>query len=131
MKESKTPLSKLLVEEEDEQLLTELLEPYVRIVRSTGKCVFEERYWKLSQNGKIAVVVLAQRALARLTGGSRKIKPKIIIECTGISRGTVLPTLRTLEEKKGLLKSEKGEYFVPSFYLHKLKDFLKKEEKPK
>jgi hypothetical protein len=131
MKENETPLSKLFIEEGklDEQLLTQLLESYVKIIRSTGELLFEEQYWKLNQSGKIAVIILAQKALARLgKTETDKIKPKEISNKYGIPGGTVWPTLRVLE-KQGLLKSEKGEYFVPNHALLKFKEFLKKEEK--
>jgi len=123
-------LSKLLrkKEEGDEYLLYELLKDIIGIEKDSGELIFSKEYGKLSEKGKVLVVLLAQKARVRLgkapKGFSKEeLRPKEIAELSGVKSSTVRVSLMKLREE-GLVKSTEDGYFVPNYALPKVKEFL-------
>jgi len=124
-----TPLSKLIVEEVElnEQLLHDLLEPYIRF-KKTGGLRFTENYPKLSKYGKIIVLLLSQKAKARLIKNeNEKLRPLDIVKISGVSRKTVDSALDKFK-KRGLTTSEEKKHFIPNYSLPSVKKFLERQK---
>lgn len=124
-----TPLSKLIVEEGelDEQFLHDLLEPYIRF-RKTGELSFTENYPKLTKYGKIIVLLLSQKAKARLIKNeNEKLRPIEIVKISGVSRKTVDSALDKFK-KRGLTTSEEKKHFIPNYSLPSVKKFLERQK---
>ena len=126
----KSPLSKLLTkkEEVDEYLLYELLKDFIRIEEDSGELIFTKEYGKLSEKGKVLVVLLAQKARVRLRKAPKRfpkeeLRPKEIEELSGVKSSTVRVSLMKLKGE-GFIKPTEDGYFVPNYALPKIKTFL-------
>lgn len=129
--------SDLLIEEKGlNNLLIKLLKPYLTIVKPAGGLIFKEKFYGLTQYGKVAIALLAQKVKARSQmSESEEIRPKDVARITGIPGGTIKRSLRELRGE-GLIESRQGRYWVPDRVLHKFGEFLEqggklKGEKPK
>jgi len=112
--------------EVDRSLLREVLAPYMRLARETGKPIPTAGFSGLSASGKIIVYALSRKAgcALGLTSGPEMATPKEISDATGVKNGTTKPTVIALA-KKGLLASENGHYFVPNHALPNIREAIK------
>lgn len=125
----KTPLSKLIVEEGElnEQLLYDLLEPYIRFGK-TGELSFTDNYPKLTRYRKIIVTLLSQKAKARLIENqNEKLRPINIAKISRVSKKTVESALDKFK-KRGLTTSEERKHFIPNYSLPSVKKFLEHQK---
>jgi len=121
-----SPLEDLLVDEEklNEELLTETVGKYAQIGKDSGDLVPNERYNELSSKRKIVVALLAQKARHELDMTEEEwVSPSEISAMSGVKKGTVYPAVRDLDDE-GILRSDDGEYMLPSVNLEKAKEFL-------
>lgn len=120
-------LKDLVVDEEeiDQELLTEILTPHVRITKQAGRPVFTPQFSSLSSTGKILVYLLARRAAVKLglTKEPPQATPKEISDATGVKYGTVKPAVVGLA-RQGLLSTQAGKYSVSGHALLKAKEAI-------
>lgn len=120
-------LKKLFTDDNDvnaEELFT-LLEPFITINKASKKIVFLDKGHLQPLKNKIVLFLLAKKALFLLGEiESDKIKPREIIQETGLPRGSVLPTLKILKEAKGgsFISSEGEGYYISSYQISKIKN---------
>jgi hypothetical protein len=129
--DKKDALDELFVDEStviDSELLRDLLKSYVQM-SPEGKIFPLADFSKIDNGGKVLVVLLAKKVLYIKLGQKEKTTPKEIQDITGLTKGSVNPTLRELNKKR-LVYSESGEYWVPNHALHKIKELLKSKVKP-
>ncbi|WP_276259903.1 hypothetical protein [Haloglomus litoreum] len=119
-------LEDLLVDEEalNEELLAETVGRYAQIGKDSGDLIPNERYNDLNSKRKIVVALMAQKALHELgMADDEWVTPSDISSMSGVKKGTVYPSVRDLDDE-GILRSEDGEYMLPSVNLEKAKEFL-------
>lgn len=124
-----TPLSRLMVEEGElnEQLLCDILEPYIRFSKK-GELSFTENYSKITRYGRIIIILLSQKAKARLINNeNEKLRPVDIAKISGVSKKTVDSALDKFK-KRGLTNSEERKHYVPKYSLPRVKKFLERQK---
>jgi len=130
MESEETTLKDLVVDEEEqnEQLLTGLLEKYVRIGKQSGELLPEPAFQELSTKQKTAVTLLTQRAKQKLDiSESEWLSPSEISAQSGVKKGTVYPIVRTLEEE-GIAENEDGNYRIPGHGVRKVQQIITGED---
>ena len=130
MESKETTLKDLIVDEEEqnEQLLTGLLEKYVRIGKQSGELLPEPAFQELSTKQKTAVTLLTQRAKQKLdVSESEWLSPSEISAQSGVKKGTVYPIVRTLEEE-GVAENEDGNYRIPGHGVRKVQQIITGED---
>ncbi|MEK7546938.1 MAG: hypothetical protein AAB536_02050 [Patescibacteria group bacterium] len=120
-------LKKLFTDENDVNAseLFDILSPFIKINKTNKTIIFLDTAHSQPLKNKVIIFLLAKKALFLLKEvESDRVKPKNIIEETGIPKGSVLPTLKFLKEAKGgsLISSEKGEYYISSYQISKIKN---------
>lgn len=119
-------LDDLVVDEEEinEELLAEILQEFVRFGKQSGEIIFQPGFENLTAKGKIAIVLLSKRAqFERGEIETEWVSPSEVQEITGISKGTVNPTLRNLYED-GPAENNDGKYRVPPYKLQRIKELV-------
>jgi len=104
--------------------LFDILSPFIKINKASKKIIFLDSTFKLPLKNKIVLFLLAKKVLFLLGEiETDHIKPKDIIEETGISKGSVLPTLKFLKETKGnsLVTSDNTGCYITSYQVSKIK----------
>lgn len=113
--------------------LFELLKPFIRLNKKTGQVIFLDDAMKLNLEERILIFLLGKKALFMLGElESEEVSPKVIVSETGISRGSVLPTLKRLREersKKTVNVTAKGHYFIAPYQFEKIKKKIKHGKK--
>jgi hypothetical protein len=104
--------------------LFDLLSPFIKINKTSKNIIFLDSTLKQSLKNRIVLFLLGKKALFLLGEiETDRVKPKDIIEETGISKGSVLPTLKLLKETKGgsLVTSDDTGYYITSYQVSKIK----------
>ena len=121
-------LERLLADESqlNEQLLSEILSPYVKIGKESGLPIFTLAFNKLTNAGKILVYLLARRAAIVLEAfrGEASATPKEIADATGVSYDSVKPTVSALASKRIVVRSE-GRYSCPNHLILQARELIK------
>jgi DNA-binding MarR family transcriptional regulator len=126
MKREETTLEDLLIDEgeQSEELLTGLLENYVRIGEQSGELIPEPAFQELSTKQKTAITLLTQRAKQKLNvAESEWLSPSEISAQSGVKKGTVYPIVRTLEDE-GIAENEDGNYRIPGHGVRKVQQLI-------
>jgi DNA-binding MarR family transcriptional regulator len=126
MESEETTLEDLVIDEgeQSEELLTDLLEKYVRIGKQSGELLPEPPFQELSTKQKTAVTLLTQRAKQKLDiSESEWLSPSEISAQSGVKKGTVYPIVRTLEEE-GVAENEDGNYRIPGHGVRKVRQLI-------
>lgn len=126
MSEKYAPLKKLYADNNnvDAQVLLKLLLPFIQIDQTSKDITFLDNAHGSSVRNKILLFLLAKKVLFLLGDAeSDRVKPSTIVKETGIPRGSVLPSLKYLRERKGgnLVTSQGGEYFISGYQISKIK----------
>ncbi len=125
------PLDELFVDEEQtmsSELLVSVLKTFVQLTAGGG-IHFLPPFYKLGTTVKILVALLAKKALARkVETVTESTNPKELQGLTGLSVGSVNPTLRNLANRR-LVIAIQGAYTVPAFAMTQIKEILDKELK--
>ena len=127
-KEPNEGLRSLLVNEEDvsEDLVVEVLSPYVNIGEESGRIIPKPQFSPLTIPDKILVILLAQTAKTDLgMAESRWLSAKEIIGASGVKEGSIYPTLRTLATEQNLIDGDDdGNYRVIPAMIPQIRDRL-------
>ena len=101
-----------------------LLSPFIKIHKTSNNIIFLDAAMGQSLKNKILLFLLGKKVLF-LVGQleTDHVKPKDIIEETGIPKGSVLPTLKSLKEAKGgsLVSSDSTGCYITSYQVSKIK----------
>lgn len=119
-------LKKLLTDDNDinAEELFDLLSPFIKINKTSKNIILLDSALKHSVKNRILLFLLGKKVLFLLGEiETDRIKPKDIIKETGISKGSVLPTLKILKETKGnnLVTSDSAGYYITSYQVSKIK----------
>lgn len=128
-KSSKDALDELFVSETEvvsNDVLRNLLRDYAQM-STDGKIFPLPAFSKLDNEKKILITLLAKKVLRIKLDMEEKTFPKEIQNITGLSKGSVNPTLRVLNGKKRLINCEKGAYWVPNHAIHPIRDMFTKK----
>ena len=126
MAEKNEILHKLFTDDNDVNAdeLFELLSPFIKINKTTKNIIFLDPAHEMPLKNKMILFLLAKKVLFLLgQSESDRVKPRDLIEETGIPKGSVLPTLKNLKEKKGggLISSDAEGYYITSYQITKIK----------
>lgn len=127
MGEQQSRLEDLLVDEEalSEEVLFNTLADYLRIGEQSGELIFQDEFQSLNVKRKTTVILLAQRALKELDiAESEWLSPSAISDISGIKKGTLYPTVRSLDEQ-GIVEDNDGSYRVPSRSFERAQAFIR------
>jgi hypothetical protein len=108
----------------NEDILKEILSGKIKMTKE-GEVIFEKEF---EPTKSILLYLLANKVLV-----IKKIKqeeaegPKTIYTKTGVAEGTVKRYVRDLQ-KKNLLISNKGQYYVPNHALNKIKKMMEEDK---
>ena len=126
MKDKYEVLKQLFTDDNDistDELLG-LLSPFIKIHKTSKSIIFLDDAIKQSLKNKLLLFLLGKKVLF-LVGQleTDHVKPKDIIEETGIPKGSVLPTLKLLKEPKGgsLVSSDSTGCYITSYQVSKIK----------
>jgi len=120
-------LKDLIVDEEkvNEEVLYQVLAPYIGIGSTTNTILLKPEFYKLSDSKKkILIYLTARKALAflgKLEGEG--VGPTEVAKKTNIKKGTVFPAIRKLEDE-GLVENDDGKYFIANHNITKIKEIL-------
>lgn len=126
MTQQKT-LDDLLVSEDDlnEELLTEVLAPYVRIGDDSGAFIPTDEFESLQSTEKVAVFLLYRKAAYELgLADDEGATPLEVTEASGINHNTVKGAVRELDEEN-LVQNEDGEYSVPAYGYDSVQELIR------
>lgn len=104
--------------------LMNLLKRYLRIVYSSDKFNFQRRYWGLSTDRKVLVVLLGEKA-RYLLGISEddRLDPTRVSKLSEVKLGNAYPAIRKLEQR-GLIENRGGEYRIPPERFNRVKKYV-------
>jgi hypothetical protein len=123
--EKEDKFGELFVEEGDinESLVRDILVDYIRLTKEGGIIPLEE-FNELKNDNKILIILLARRVLALRGISSDIVSPKEVQDASGLPKGTVNPTLKSLEAKR-FVTNHKGKYKIPNHAITKLKSLIR------
>lgn len=121
-------LEKLFIDEEEvsEDMLYDILAPYIRFGKKTNEIIPTNDFLNLKNKQKVLVIFIAIKALFML--GKReddKASPKELEKLTGLKGNTIRPILKKLHDKRIILRDIKGKYFVPATSIPTIINMLK------
>ena len=123
-------LEELLVsaKEMDKSLVAEILEPYLRIDKDSGKIRPYGAWDELAVTKKILVYLLGRKAAKALGLGPAEegASATQVGHDTGLKKGTVNPALRRMLDERILEQDSDLRYFVPNHAIEKVKALLAK-----
>jgi hypothetical protein len=127
MKQQQDILKKLFTDDSEvnPEELFKILSPFIRINKKSKEVVFLDEAHKQSVKNRIILFLLAKKVLFLLgETETDRVQPKVIIKESGMPRGTVLPTLKSLRDNKGgsFISSEDGTYYISSYQISKIKE---------
>lgn len=125
MTQQKT-LDDLLVNEDDlnEELLTEVLAPYVRIGDDSGAFIPTDEFESLQSTEKVAVFLLYRKAASELgLADDEGATPMEVTEGSGMNHSTVKGAVRELDEKN-LVQNDDGKYSVPAYNYDSVRELI-------
>jgi hypothetical protein len=123
------PLSRLVTsnaKEIDRQKLADLLEHYVVFDETSHELNFKDKFNELKSNAdKLEVIFLADKARFLIFGEERKegFSQGELVVMEVMPEGSVKSTLKTLSDKRKVVKSTEGKYYIPNYRISEL--FLK------
>jgi len=121
-------LESLLVsgKEVDKKLVSEILEPYLRIDKETCEIRPLSSWSDLKANIKIILYLIARKAMVALglSLSEERASATEIMQKTGMKKGTVNPALRNLFEDRVIEQSEDRKYYIPNHALEKVKAMI-------
>jgi len=126
----KDALDKLILNEDENpniDLLAEIILKYLRFTKH-GEIIFEKDFYELKDWQKVLVYILGRKVIfiKKLQNDfDEKISYKEISKQLGLKESSV--TKYASKELKGIIKSEKGKYFVPNYNLYKCKEKLNQD----
>jgi len=126
-----SPLEELLVSksELDENLLKDVLKPFIKIENETGEYIFTPKFSDLTLRQKIIVILLGQKAKVRLNLTQKEeVRPKDLEYLLGEKGNSIRPALKELR-RKGLISYGKDGYFIHNALIYKAKNYLLASEK--
>ena len=132
MNKEKDALDKLIVDEDENpnvDLLAEIISKYLRFTKS-GEIIFEKEFHKLTDLQKFIVFLLGRKGILIKNlqkDFDEKIHADEISEGLGIKSATLRKYVS--HDLKNIIKSNKGEYFIPNYNLHKCKEKLQRNGK--
>ena len=97
----------------------EILEPYVRLTKE-GHMIFLASFHRLTNERKLTIVLLSRKILGIKNITNDTLSPSEVQRITGLSVGTVNPTLSSLAAK-GILRNNEGRYSIPSYAMENIK----------
>ena len=109
----------------NKRLVTDILMRFIKI-STDGEVLFEGTFFKLDNKRKILIYLLTRKVMKIKNIGSLETEeagPSEISNQTGIAFGSVTWTVRDLDSK--LIKSINGKYYVPNYYIEKIKNLFK------
>lgn len=114
-------------QELNEEILAEVLSPFVRIGNESGDFIPTDEFEALNSTKQTAVVLLYQKAafeldLAEQKGGT----PQDISNISGINHNTVKTAVRNLEEDN-IASNEDGLYSIPSYNYREVEALIEGE----
>lgn len=115
-------LHDLFIDEEEisEDILYNVLQPYLRFMKNSNDIMLTVEGNLLSVEKKVLITLLAQLALVKLQAAkSPGIRPKEFEKATDMNGSSIRGALRKLVDKNIIAQDEEGLYFVPSFGLQK------------
>lgn len=125
-------LNSLLVDEKkvDEELISSILEPYIRIGKDSGIIIPTVNFQKMTVKNKLIVYCIGRKA-AKMTGILRENEPlKLEILSSRINVPTqVLRVTASRLKKKGILDSSKNGYYISTAKLLNVKAELQSGRK--
>lgn len=123
------PLEDLLIDSDTTvgpDVLLELLKPYTRINKKTGKVILTPNGMKESSKIKVLLYLLTRKAMRSLgLVGTEMASPKEIRNNykQEIPENTVYISVKRLTDA-GLIRNENSKYYIPDFNLHKVERIL-------
>lgn len=124
------PLAQLLVDDfkaEDREKLASLLKGLIFFSKE-GDISFTETFSKLPNLEKMEVIFVADKARFLLFSGDREegLAQKDLIVLDIMPKGSVKFCLKKLADKKKVLKSKNGSYYIPNYRLSEIYERYKK-----
>lgn len=112
--------------EVDQELIAEILAPFLRIDRDSCSIVPNERWLEMNNELKIILFLLAKKAmkLRDLPIDNEGALPTEIEKETGVKGGSLRPKLKQLLEQRIISKADDGRYIVPNYSLTKIKTMV-------
>lgn len=100
----------------DKQLLAEVLFPFIGIDPDRQEIVPREGWSNLKPEGRILVVLLAQKAMCAMSEVGLDVEgltSKELERSTGLKGGTLRPTLTRMKDKGLVMQEERKRYCIP------------------
>lgn len=122
-------LDKLIVNENETaniSLLASLIEGKIKFAKEDGEIIFEKGFYDLKDWQKILIYLLGRKVILikKLKKEfDEKISPKDISDNLGMPSKSI--SKYAARDLRGLIKSDKGKYFIPNYNLYKCKEVLK------
>lgn len=104
-------------QELDQQLLAEVLMPYVGIDPDRQEVVPKEGWRNLRPASRVLIVLLARKAMCAMPEVALEdegMSSKALEEATGVRGGTLRPTLSRLKNKTLVAQDGQRRYYVPT-----------------
>ncbi len=110
----------------DEELLVNILSPFLKIDQDSGSMVPNERWLKINNEMKIILYLVSRKArmVHKLKIDNEGANPLEIEKDTGIKGGSLRPKLKTLLEQKIVDKADNSRYYVPNYSLIRVKSII-------
>lgn len=129
--QSNDPLQNLIAEnteDVDRGRLFDVLKDYV-VFTKTGEMTFLQAFYKLENQAKLLVVLVAQKARHLLFDDMPEaMSPSELIALDVMAEGSVKSSLKRLLEKTHQVKKDgQKKYYVPNYLLNNLSNELKEE----
>ena len=125
-------LDKLIIDEDkspDIEILAEIITENLKFTKS-GEIIFERKFYELKDWQKTLIYLLARKVilLKKLKSNfDEKVSYKEIAKLFGLKEASVRKYIS--KELKGIVKTEKGQYFIPNYNLYKCKEQIIKNER--
>jgi len=133
METKRIDLDSFIVKEEelDENLLAQILDPYLGKIFPDGSVEYKDRFEKLNAARKVLIEMLVKKAKVIKQIGGLKSEKISVEELTnksnlGINKESIKKSFN--RELKIIVRSDRdGEYYVPNYNLQKAKEYLEKK----
>lgn len=118
-------LDALFVQEADisNEVLRDLLVKYVQF-SPEGKIFTKAEFTGLPNKQKILVILLSKKVLKLKISTAEETTGVDVINATGLTRGSVYPALRELQEKDRMVTSREGKYWIPNYAINNVKQMF-------
>lgn len=117
-------------DELDQELVTTVLKPVLRIDRDKVGIRPQDAWRKLSARGRVGAYLLARKAMVALALlEDERCRPAEIIRATGLPRGTVYPVLKEMFESRPQLvdKAADSSYWIAGWAVRDVADLISRE----